>query len=80
MMNLDMQEVVRRILRYLVEGLVVGLAASYLVKGTTLESAVMVGITASAVLALLDLGSSPIAGGARLGLGLQTGASVLGGF
>lgn len=78
--GIDWQEVIRRALKYLFEGLAVGLASSYLIKGAKLEDAVMVGITASAVLAVLDLYSPSIAGSARFGIGAATGSHIVGGF
>lgn len=76
MMNLDLQDVLQKVLRYLFLGLVVGLSGVYLIKGARMNDVVMVALTAAASLALLDLvglGSS-----ARLGLGLKVGSALSG--
>ncbi len=78
--GIDWQEVIRRALKYLFEGLAVGLASMYLIKNNSLESAVMVGITSSAIYALTDAYSPSIGASARLGTGLQLGSAVVGGF
>ncbi len=79
-MGIDWTEVFRRALKYLFEGLAVGLASSFLIKGAKLESVVMIAITAAAVYAILDLYSPSLGTSARLGTGLQIGSSITGGF
>ncbi len=79
-MGIDWAEVVRRALKYLFEGLAVALAAYYVQKGAKLDQVLMVAITAAATYALLDLYTPTIAGSARLGTGIITGANLVGGF
>lgn len=77
-MDLDWAEVIRRVLKYLFEGLAVGLASMYLIKGAKLESAVMVGITAAAVFALLDMMAPGVSSGTRFGSGIGMGMGLVG--
>jgi hypothetical protein len=79
-LDIDWVEVVRRVLKYLFEGLAVGLASMYLIKGAKLEDAVMVGVVAAATFSLLDMYAPQVSVGARLGSGLATGSSLVGGF
>ena len=79
--NLDWMEVLRRMVKYLVEGLVVGLAAVIIPKKTpSLEEVVAIGITAAAVFSLLDVYSPSISAAARTGAGLAVGGGVVGGY
>jgi hypothetical protein len=78
--GIDWTEVIRRALKYLFEGLAVGLASMYLIKGAKLEAAIMVGITAAATFAILDA-FVPVSGASsRIGSGLAIGAQLVGGF
>ncbi len=76
--GIDWAEVIRRALKYLFEGLAVGLAAMYLIKGSNLESAVMVGVVAAACFAILDMYAPQVSAGARLGSGFGTGMQLVG--
>jgi len=80
MFDIDWMEVIRRALKYLFEGLAVGIASAYLIKGAKLEQVLMVALTAAAVYAILDLYAPTIGSSARLGTGLQVGAALTGGF
>ena len=76
MMQLDLQEVVARILRYVFLGLVTAFAGVYLIKGAKLEEVLMVALTVAASLALLD--TAGMGSAARLGLGAKLCASLSG--
>lgn len=78
--GLDASEVLSRALKYLIQGLSVCLAAFYIPKGgkMKLEDVVMIGVTAAAVFATLDLLSPSIGASARTGAGFGIGANLVG--
>lgn len=79
MLDLDVQEVVRRAIKYLVEGLAVAAAAYYIPrKQMNLEEIVMIAVTAAASLAVLDLLAPSVGAHARHGAGFGIGASLVG--
>jgi len=80
-------EIIKLAIKYLIEGVVVGVVAFIISKKRlNLEEVVVIGLTASSVFALLDIflasadGSSKIADAARQGLGFATGSSLIGGI
>lgn len=79
--SVDGKEIVVRIIKYLLEGSVVGLAA-YLIPSKKLsgEEVLTIALTAAAVFALLDLFSPSISQSARLGSGFALGSSLVGGI
>jgi len=76
----DIGEVLKRALKYLVEGGAVALAAFYLPqsKRLTLQEILMLGITAAATFAILDLYAPAIGSSARLGAGFGVGGNLVG--
>ena len=81
-MEFNWQDFVNRVIKYLLEGLVVAMAA-YLVfparRKNGWEDFVLLGLTASATFAVLDIGLTPsIASTARRGAGFGLGAGVVG--
>ncbi len=79
--DLDLMEVVRRMVKYLVEGFVVALAALVIPKKPlAFEEVVAIGVTAAAVFSLLDVYSPSISAAARTGAGLAIGGGVVGGY
>lgn len=79
MLDLDVSEVVRRAIKYLVEGLAVAAAAYYIPrKQMNLEEIVMIAVTAAASLAILDLLAPSVGAHARHGAGFGIGASMVG--
>lgn len=79
MLDLDVSEVVRRAIKYLVEGLAVAAAAYYIPrKQMNLEEIVMIAVTAAASLAILDLLAPSVGAHARQGAGFGIGASMVG--
>lgn len=79
--SVDGKEVVVRIIKYLLEGSVVGLAA-YLIPSKKLsgEEVLTIALTAAAVFALLDLFSPSISAASKVGVGLTIGSSLVGGI
>lgn len=79
MLDLDVQEVVRRAIKYLVEGLAVAAAAYYIPrKQMNLQEIAMIAVTAAASLAILDLLAPSVGAHARHGAGFGIGASLVG--
>ncbi len=75
-------EVVKRIAKYLIEGLAVGLAAYIVprVRGVVLpfDTVLVIALCAAAVFAILDLYSPSIGTAARNGAGLGLGFNLVG--
>jgi len=75
----NLQEVIKRAIKYLIEGLAVALAAFYIPqKQMKLEEIGMIAVTAGATFALLDMFAPTIAISARKGAGFGIGASQVG--
>jgi ABC-type Co2+ transport system permease subunit len=79
--TVDGKEVVVRIIKYLLEGSVVGLAA-YLIPSKKLsgEEVLTIALVAASIFAVLDLFSPSISQSARLGAGFGLGAGIIGGL
>lgn len=72
-------EIVRRVLKYLIEGLAVAIAAYYIPKKKMAgKDIMMIGVTAAATFALLDTFAPIISLTARRGAGFGIGASLVG--
>jgi hypothetical protein len=72
-------EVVNRVVKYLVEGLVIAAIALFLPKQSLrINEVVMLAVAAAAVFAVLDLVSPSIAFTARQGAGFGIGANLVG--
>lgn len=80
MLNLDLMEIVRRALKYIVEGVAVAIAACCLPKKGSLkmEEVLMLALTAAATFAILDMYVPSIGNSARSGAGLGIGANLVG--
>ena len=75
----DLQEVVKRAVKYLIEGGAVAVAAYYIPKKQmNVEEIVMIAITAAATFALLDMYATSIGNAARQGTGFGIGANMAG--
>jgi hypothetical protein len=77
--GIDFQEILKRAVKYLIEGGAVAVAAFY-IPNTKLkmEEVVMIAITAAATFALLDMYAPSIAQHARMGSGFGIGANLSG--
>ena len=85
--NVDLQEMVRRIVKYLVEGLAVGVVGMALVlrkkRGNVnfnlqARDVSVMAVTAAAVFSILDMYAPSISGSARQGAGFGLGANLVG--
>ena len=75
----DLQEVVKRAVKYLIEGGAVAVAAYFIPKKQmNVEEIVMIAITAAATFALLDMYAPSIGNAARQGTGFGIGANMAG--
>ena len=75
----DFEEAFKRLIRYLLEGFSVGIAVQIIAqKKVNLNEVILVGVTASSVLCLLDSFSPTVSHGARSGMGLGLGLSTVG--
>lgn len=77
---MDLVEVMKRVVKYLVEGLAVALAAYYIPSGRRLplQDVVMIAVSAAATFAILDMYVPSIAGATRTGAGFGIGANMTG--
>jgi len=74
----DLQEVVKRAVKYLIEGAAVAVAAYYIPKKQmNIEEIVMIAITAAATFALLDMYAPSVGATARQGAGFGIGAGLV---
>ena len=75
----DLQEVVKRAVKYLIEGACVSVAAFY-IPGKKLEitEILMIAITAAATFAILDMYAPSIGAATRQGAGFGVGANLVG--
>ena len=79
MLNTNVSEVLRRAIKYLVEGLAVAAAAFYIPRRKmNLEEIVMIAVTAAAALSVLDLLAPSIGSHARHGAGFGIGTGLVG--
>ena len=75
----DLQEVLKRMVKYVIEGMAVAGVAYYVPKKKlNLEEIVMIGLTAACTFALLDMFAPSIGNTARQGAGFGIGANLVG--
>ena len=76
---LDIQELIKRIIKYLVEGLMVALAAYAIPKKSlNLDEVALIALTAAATFSILDTYVPSMAVSARSGAGFGIGANLVG--
>ena len=75
----DISEMLKRIVKYLIEGIILAIAAFAIPKHSlNLEEIAMLALTAAATFAVLDTYIPSIAVGARSGAGFGIGAHLVG--
>ena len=75
----DLQEIVKRAVKYLIEGAAVAFAAFYIPENKLpMEQVVTIAMTAAATFALLDLYAPSVSNYARQGTGFGIGANLAG--
>lgn len=77
---LDIAEVVRRLIKYLIEGLAVAVVAYLIPRGRRLrlEEILVISVTAAATFAILDMFTPSIGSAARMGAGFGIGGNIAG--
>lgn len=76
---IDLGEITRRAIKYLVEGLMVGLAACLIPqKPLNYDEVALIALTAAAVFSILDAFVPSVAVSARTGAGFGIGANLVG--
>ncbi len=76
---LDIGELVRRIVKYVVEGIMVGIAAYAIPKHSMkLDEVMLIALTAAATFSILDTYVPSMAVSARSGAGFGIGANLVG--
>ena len=79
MMNVDINEFVKRVIKYVVEGLMVALAAYAIPKKTlNMDEILLLAMTAAATFSILDVFVPSLAVSARSGAGFGIGANLVG--
>jgi hypothetical protein len=75
----DFSELIKRVIKYLVEGIMVAIAAYAIPKKSlNLEEVVIIGLTAAATFSVLDVFVPSMAASARGGAGFGIGANLVG--
>jgi len=78
-LELDLQEAMKRAVKYLVEGAAVAVAAYYIPrKKMGLEEVAMIAVTGAATFAVLDMYAPAVSDAARKGAGFGIGATHVG--
>ena len=77
----NLSELVKRLVKYLVEGLMVAIAAYAIPKRSlNLEEIMLIALTAAATFSILDVFIPAMGSSARSGAGLTLGSSLVGGI
>ena len=77
-LNLDMGDVLRRALKYIIEGIMVALAAFAIPnKRLNMSEILMIALTAASTFSILDTYVPSLAMGARSGAGFGIGANLV---
>lgn len=77
----DLEELIKRIIKYLVEGLMVAIAAFAIPKRSlNLEEIGLIALTAAATFSILDTYIPPMGSSTRQGAGLGIGLNLIGGI
>lgn len=79
MLSLDIQEILKRVVKYLVEGIMVAIAAFVIPqKALKLDEVMLIALTAAATFSILDTYVPTLAVSARTGAGFGIGANLVG--
>ena len=80
-MSFDFSELVKRAIKYLIEGLAVGICAMLIPKKSlNVEEIVIIALTAAAVFSILDVFIPAAGASSRQGLGFGAGVNLIGGL
>ena len=79
MMNVDVNEFVKRVIKYIIEGFMVALAAYAIPKKSlNMDEIALLAMTAAATFSILDVFVPSLAVSARSGAGFGIGANLVG--
>ena len=79
MLNLDVQEIMKRVIKYVIEGILVAIAAFVIPQRTLKTDEIMlIALTAAATFSVLDTYVPSLAISARTGAGFGIGANLVG--
>jgi hypothetical protein len=79
--ELDLSEIVKRAIKYLLEGAAVAIAARYIpAEKIDLKEIAMIAFTAACMFAILDMYAPSVSIAARQGAGFALGSSTVGGL
>jgi len=76
-MDIDFQEILSRALKYLFEGIAVGLACIFTAK-LNIDQTIIIATTAAATFAILDMYTPQVSNAARMGTGFGIGSQFAG--
>lgn len=76
-MDIDFAEILGRALKYLMEGIAVGLACYFTAK-LAMDQIIIIAITASVTFAILDMYTPQVSNAARMGTGFGIGSQFTG--
>jgi len=76
-MDIDFQEILSRVLKYLFEGIAVGLACYFTAK-LSMDEIIIIAITAAVTFAILDMYTPQVSNAARMGTGFGIGSQFAG--
>ena len=78
--SIDGKEILVRIIKYLLEGTIVGIAVALIPKQkASLEEIMTIALVAAATFSLLDTFSPAVAASTKAGIGLALGSGIVGG-
>lgn len=81
MSGLDLGEIIKRVIKYLIEGLIIAIAAYAIPKKSlNIDEIVIIGLTAAATFAILDVFLPAVSTSAKQGLGFAIGTGLTGGI
>lgn len=75
--GIDFAQILERILKYLLEGIAVGLACYFTAK-LNIDQIVIIGITAAVTFAILDMYTPQVSSAVRMGAGIGIGSQFTG--
>ena len=76
-MSIDYAEILTRVLKYLMEGIAVGLACYFTAK-LNMDQIIIIAVTAAATFAILDMYTPQVSTAVRLGTGFGIGSQFTG--
>ena len=75
--GIDFAQILERILKYLLEGIAVGLACYFTAK-LKIDQIIIIGITAAVTFAILDMYTPQVSSAVRMGAGIGIGSQFTG--